>query len=175
MGPSLDRSESDGRRIDDFEREHRLTNVPNLRLGEEVLAGRRLEDLVIDDEDDHLQQERQPADGRGRAGAVRAPFPRGRRGRGRRTAADVGPISRERENNSAGAVVRAEFARKPGAPGEPGPVWFLAASPFAAARGASPSLAASAVILEAFLRLSSRGGCRERRISLASTHLGDTS
>ena len=116
MGPSLDRSESDGRRIDDFEREHRLTNVPNLRLGEEVLAGRRLEDLVIDDEDDHLQQERQPADGRGRAGAVRAPFPRGRRGRGRRTAADVGPISRERENNSAGAVVRAEFARKPGAP-----------------------------------------------------------
>ena len=26
------------RRIDDFEREHRLTNVPNLRLGE-VLAG----------------------------------------------------------------------------------------------------------------------------------------
>ena len=66
MGPSLDRSESDGRRIDDFEREHRLTNVPNLRLGEEVLAGRRLEDLVIDDEDDHLQQERQPADGRRR-------------------------------------------------------------------------------------------------------------
>ena len=43
-----------------------MTNVPNLRLGEEVLAGRRLEDLVIDDEDDHLQQERQPADGRRR-------------------------------------------------------------------------------------------------------------
>ena len=56
-----------GRRIDDFEREHRLTNVPNLRHGEEVLAGRRLGDLVlIDDEHDHLQQERQPADGRGR-------------------------------------------------------------------------------------------------------------
>ena len=72
--------------------------------------------VLIDDEDEHLQQERQPADGRGHAGAVRATFPRGRRGRGRRTAADVGPISRERENNSAGAVVRAEFARKPGAP-----------------------------------------------------------
>ena len=105
MGPSLDRSESDGRRIDDFEREHRLTNVPNLRLGEEVLAGRRLEDLVIDDEDDHLQQERQPADGRGRAGAVRlAPF-RGRRGRrGHRNAAGVRPISRDREDDSAGFV-----------------------------------------------------------------------
>jgi hypothetical protein len=114
-------------------------------------SGKCSRDLVlIDDEDDHLQQERQPADGHGRAGAVRAPFPRGRRGRGRRTAAGVGPISRERENNSAGAVVHAV----PGKSGAPGPVLFLA-SPFVAAARAA-SLASSAVILVAFLRLSFR-------------------